>query len=112
MALLDRIKDGLTTVIPASKRRDTIPPPQGIGNVGVGHANFEDDVRPLCFSPPTHEASSEHYIILLYCLLRLHEPHERPAHISCSPTLGLGVLAMGGCKPRISTHFLCVVAPS
>ncbi|KAJ7844421.1 hypothetical protein B0H14DRAFT_2776896 [Mycena olivaceomarginata] len=44
MALLDRIKDGLTTVIPASKRRDTIPPPQGIGNVGVGHANFEDDM--------------------------------------------------------------------
>ncbi|KAJ6612276.1 hypothetical protein B0H10DRAFT_2053067 [Mycena sp. CBHHK59/15] len=47
MPLLDRIKDGITRVLPASdSRRNTIPPPSslGIGNVGAGHANFEDDM--------------------------------------------------------------------
>ncbi|KAK7032891.1 hypothetical protein R3P38DRAFT_2919529 [Favolaschia claudopus] len=45
MSLLDRIKDGITAIVPANnKRRNTIPPPQGIGNVGAGHANFEDDM--------------------------------------------------------------------
>ncbi|KAJ7454820.1 hypothetical protein FB451DRAFT_1279482 [Mycena latifolia] len=47
MALLDRIKDGITRIVPASdSRRNTIPPPSslGIGNVGAGHANFEDDM--------------------------------------------------------------------
>jgi hypothetical protein len=54
MALLDRIKDGITAVLPASdKRRSTIPPPVGIGNTGAGHANFEDDVRLLYFYAPT-----------------------------------------------------------
>ncbi|KAJ7678552.1 hypothetical protein B0H17DRAFT_1078688 [Mycena rosella] len=47
MALLDTIKDGITRLIPASdSRRNSIPPPSslGIGNTGVGHANFEDDM--------------------------------------------------------------------
>ncbi|KAF7375138.1 hypothetical protein MSAN_00400200 [Mycena sanguinolenta] len=45
MALLDRIQDGINAILPAPKpkRRSTIPPVQGIGNVGVGHAPFEDD---------------------------------------------------------------------
>ncbi|KAJ6577340.1 hypothetical protein B0H19DRAFT_1119297 [Mycena capillaripes] len=45
MALLDLIQDGIKKVLPESdSRRNTIPPPVGIGNVGAGHANFEDDM--------------------------------------------------------------------
>ncbi|KAF7317011.1 WD-REPEATS-REGION domain-containing protein [Mycena chlorophos] len=52
MALLDRIKDGISAVVPASEnRRSKVPPPtMGIANAGAGHAPFEDDMivsKPL-----------------------------------------------------------------
>ncbi|KAF7312174.1 WD-REPEATS-REGION domain-containing protein [Mycena indigotica] len=47
MALLDRITDGITRVLPKSEsQRSKIPPAAslGIGNAGAGHAPFEDDM--------------------------------------------------------------------
>lgn len=113
MALLDLIKDGITKVVPASdSRRNTIPPPQGIGNVGAGHANFEDDVRPLCFSPPTQSPSSPsrtlHNPIVLF-LLSVWAPRATSSYswLSC---LLLGHSGYGWVKPASGSHLFLVLS--
>ncbi|KAJ7242758.1 hypothetical protein B0H12DRAFT_1023535 [Mycena haematopus] len=90
MALLDRIKDGITAIVPASKRRNTIPASQGIGNVGTGHANFEDDMivsKPMI----VFHTSQIFFNFLAMCCFASVAAFQAKWHIGPSGLSGLAI---------------------
>ncbi|KAJ6468470.1 hypothetical protein C8R45DRAFT_1018920 [Mycena sanguinolenta] len=92
MALLDRIQDGINAVLPAPKpkRRSTIPPVQGIGNVGVGHAPFEDDMivsKPMI----VFHTSQIFFNFLAMCCFASVAAFQAKWHIGPSGLSGLAI---------------------
>jgi hypothetical protein len=92
MSLLDRIKDGITAVVPASnKRHNTIPASQGIGNVGAGHVNFIEDDMIVSKPMIVFHTSQIFFNFLAMCCFASVAAFQAKWHIGPSGLSGLAI---------------------